>query len=54
MASIQIHDENLENYLYTLEICKKELPSDAHPVHYKRLNDLIERIKWELKKVHEM
>lgn len=33
----------LEDLLFTLEVCKKQLPFDAHPVHYQRL-DTIERI----------
>lgn len=49
MATIHISDENLKDYLYTLEVCKKELPSDAHPEHYRRLNDLIKKIEWKIK-----
>ncbi len=33
----------LDDLLFTLEICKKELPSNAHPIHYDRLRE-IERI----------
>lgn len=50
MATIFILDENLKDYLFTLEVCKKELPSDAHPDHYRRLNDLTGEIEWKLKK----
>lgn len=45
MVNILIADKELKNYLFTLEICKKELPSNAHPIHYKRLENLI----WQLK-----
>jgi hypothetical protein len=54
MAAIYIRDENLKDYLYTLEICKKELPDHSHPAHYERLDNLIDWIKWELKKIHEL
>ena len=30
----------LEDYLFTLEICRKELPGHAHPVHYERLREI--------------
>jgi hypothetical protein len=30
----------LEDFLFTLEICRKELPSDAHPAHYDRLREI--------------
>ncbi len=33
----------LEDLLFTLEICRKYLPGDAHPVHFERIKE-IERI----------
>jgi len=36
----------LEDLLFTLEICRKSLPTNAHPVHCERLRvieDIIER-----------
>lgn len=35
--------EKLEELLFTLEICRKELPGHTHPVHFERLRE-IERI----------
>ena len=32
--------DKLEDYLFTLEICEKELPLDAHPSHYTRLREI--------------
>ena len=49
MATIYISDETLRDYLYTLEVCKKELPSEAHPAHHRRLEDLIYKIEWKLR-----
>ena len=30
----------LDDYLFTLEVCEKELPLDAHPSHYTRLREI--------------
>ena len=30
-------EHKLEDLLFTLEICQKNLPGDAHPVHFERL-----------------
>jgi hypothetical protein len=38
-------DKEIEELIYTLEIAVKELPSHAHPVHYERLDRLIEDLK---------
>ena len=32
--------EELEDLLYTLEICKKELPANAHPAHFEHLRQI--------------
>jgi hypothetical protein len=32
--------DQLEGYLFTLDICEKELPLDAHPKHYERLKEI--------------
>ena len=32
--------EKLEGYLFTLDICKQEIPYDAHPAHYERLREI--------------
>jgi hypothetical protein len=33
----------MENILFTLEIARKSLPAEAHPIHYARLQ-LVERM----------
>jgi hypothetical protein len=45
MAKLLIADKEIREYLFTFEICKKELPENAHPAHSKRLEYLI----WQLK-----
>jgi len=32
--------EKLADYLFTLEICVKELPMNAHPAHYERIREI--------------
>ena len=48
VAKLYMKDELLEDYLYTLELCKEILPSDTHINHYNRLDFLIEQIKHQL------
>ena len=50
MSSVEVYNHDLEllDLLYTLEICKKNLPADAHPIHYIRLEKL-ERLLKNLK-----
>lgn len=39
--------EELEGLLFTLEICRRELPAHAHPVHRERLDEIERRLKAE-------
>lgn len=32
--------KKIEEYLFTLEVCKRFLPPDTNPVHYERLRDI--------------
>ena len=32
--------EELDGLLFTLELCKKELPADTHPAHFERLRQI--------------
>jgi hypothetical protein len=38
-----------ENLIFTLEICKKSLPEDAHPAHQQRIDELISDLKRQCK-----
>jgi len=40
-----ITKEKLESYIFTLEVCKKELPYDAHPAHYERIREITAILK---------
>lgn len=40
----------LEDYLFTLSICKKALPDHTHPVHYEKLKEIEEILKSKYKK----
>lgn len=51
MATIYLNDNELDNYLHTLEICKNNLPGDAHQSHYDRLNILIEKFEKTIKNI---
>jgi hypothetical protein len=31
---------NIEDLLFTLEVCKQSLPENANPEHYKRINKI--------------
>jgi hypothetical protein len=35
----------IENLIYTLEVCKKSLPAETHPTHYKRIREIEQLIK---------
>jgi hypothetical protein len=37
--------KEIEDLIFTLEICLKSLPADAHPDHHKRLVALIDELK---------
>jgi len=41
--------QEIEDLIYTLEICIKSLPADAHPAHYERLYGLIDELKLQSK-----
>jgi hypothetical protein len=45
--------EELENYLFTLEVCEKYLPAGTHPAHYRRLRE-IRRILGALEGVNKI
>jgi hypothetical protein len=38
----------LEELLFTLEICRRALPWDAHPEHYDRLRRIEGMVRWSL------
>lgn len=38
----------LEELIFTLEICKKFLPDNAHPTHYERLDEIERIVRKEL------
>lgn len=40
--------EELEELLFTLEICRRALPWDAHPEHYDRLRRIEGMVRWSL------
>jgi hypothetical protein len=44
--------KELEDLLYTLDICKKELPPDAHSSHYDRLIRIRAIVEHYYKSVH--
>jgi len=35
----------IEDLVYTLEVCKEYLPAETHPEHYKRLREIERLIK---------
>lgn len=35
----------LEDYLFTLNICKKALPDHTHPVHFEKIKEIEEILK---------
>jgi hypothetical protein len=37
--------KEIEDLIFTFEICLKNLPTDAHPAHYERLVALIDELK---------
>lgn len=42
--------EELEELLFTLEICRRALPWDAHPEHYDRLRRIEGMVRWSLER----
>jgi hypothetical protein len=41
--------QEIEDLIFTLEVCLKELSADAHPDHRKRLVALIDELKLQSK-----
>jgi hypothetical protein len=41
-------EEELEELLFTLEICRRALAWDAHPAHYERLRRIEGMVRWSL------
>jgi hypothetical protein len=41
--------QEIEKLIFTLEICIKSLPEDAHPAHQQRLEELISDLKRQCK-----
>lgn len=39
-------EEVLEELLFTLELCRRALPWDAHPEHYDRLRRIEGMVHW--------
>ncbi len=39
---------DLEELLFTLEICRRALPWDTHPEHYDRLRRIEGMVRWSL------
>lgn len=37
---------DLEDLLFTLEICRRALPWDAHPEHFDRLRRIESLVRW--------
>jgi hypothetical protein len=46
------HDQqaDLEELLFTLEICRRALPWDAHPEHFDRLRRIESLVRWGLER----
>jgi len=38
--------QELEDLRFTLEICRRALPWDAHPDHYDRLKQIEGMVRW--------
>jgi len=47
--AVKTSEEKLQDYLFTLEICRKHLPSGTHPAHLERLWELERWLKKEFK-----
>lgn len=47
--AVKTSEEKLQDYLFTLEICRKHLPSGTHPAHLERLWELEQWLKREFK-----
>jgi hypothetical protein len=41
--------KEIEDLIFTLEICIKELSADAHPAHQQRIDELISDLKRQCK-----
>jgi hypothetical protein len=41
--------KEIDDLIFTLEICKKSLPEDAHPAHQQRIDELISDLKRQCK-----
>lgn len=41
--------QEIEDLIFTLEVCLKSLPADAHPAHRQRLTALIDELKLQSK-----
>jgi hypothetical protein len=42
--------EDLDELLFTLEICRRALPWDAHPAQYDRLRRISGMVRWSLER----
>jgi hypothetical protein len=40
--------QEIDEIIFTLEICLKELPAEAHPDHHKRIVALIDELKLQI------
>jgi hypothetical protein len=41
---------DLEELRFTLEICRRALPWDAHPAHFDRLRRIESLVRWEFER----
>lgn len=41
---------DLDELLFTLEICRRALPWDAHPEHFDRLRRIEGMVRWSLER----
>ena len=42
--------DELDELLFTLEICRRALPWNAHPEHYDRLRRIEGMVRWSLER----
>lgn len=42
--------DDLDELLFTLEICRRALPWNAHPEHYERLRRIEGMVRWSLER----
>jgi hypothetical protein len=46
----RVPQAELDELLFTLEICRRALPWDAHPEHFDRLRRIEGMVRWSLER----